>query len=238
VEMDASVMYATPFQRDGHVPAGAVGAVTRVRNPIMLARAIMERTPHLLMVADGAERFARSVGIKLCRPDSLITARSRDRWLARKKARVATSPAAGNAHGTVGAVAVDLRGAIAAATSTGGVPGKLAGRVGDSAIIGAGTYASALGAASATGQGEAIIRAMLCRAVVEACAEASAQIAARRVISSLDAERGAEAGVVVVDRSGRIAFAHNAATMQVASCDPVRGLHHDWLAPLGGPSPR
>lgn len=231
-EMDASVMYATPEQNDGSAPAGAVGAVSRVRNPIALARAIMERTPHLLMVGPGAERFARRAGLKLCKPEEMITARARERWLARRQARLTATLPPGSAHGTVGAVAVDVRGGIAAATSTGGVPGKLAGRVGDSAIIGAGTYASPLGAASATGQGEAIIRAMLCRAVVEACAVASPRVAARRVITSHIARSGAEAGVIAVDRRGRIAFAHNAATMQVASYDASRGLHHQWIAPI------
>ncbi|MGH7948955.1 MAG: isoaspartyl peptidase/L-asparaginase, partial [Candidatus Binataceae bacterium] len=151
---------------------------------------------------------------------------------------LAASPPAGRAHGTVGAVAVDVRGGIASATSTGGVPGKLAGRVGDSAIIGAGTYASQLGAASATGQGETIIRTMLCRAVVEACAATSPQVAARRVINSLIVRSGGEAGVLVVDRRGRIAFAHNAATMQVASYIPSRGLRHEWIAPIAGASSR
>lgn len=238
IEMDASVMYSSAGASDGSAPAGAVGAVSRVRNPISLARAIMERTPHLLMVGAGAERLARHAGIRLCNSDELITARARERWLARRQARLAATLPPTRGHGTVGAVAVDSRGGIAAATSTGGVPGKLAGRVGDSAIIGAGTYASALGAASATGQGEAIIRVMLCRTVVETLAAASPDSAARRVIASHIARAGAEAGVVVVDHRGRVGYAHNAASMQVAAFDSIRGLRHQWLAPAAKTSRR
>ena len=138
----------------------------------------------------------------------------------------------GPGHGTVGAVAVDVHGAIAAATSTGGVPGKLFGRVGDSALIGAGTFAHAFGAASATGQGEAIILTALCREAVLALADATPQAVAREAIREMIDATGAEAGLILIDRRGRIGYAHNAASMQVARYDPAGGVQHLWLAPI------
>src|SRR5271169_3291821 len=253
VEMDASVMFAELFSEsipsgkqsalahshepDYTVSAGAVAAVSRVRNPILLARAVMEHSPHILMAGPGAENFARKVGIRLVRPEEMVTERARERWRARRQqtemldAQAAARAALGG-HGTVGAAAVDLDGAIAAATSTGGVPGKLFGRVGDSALIGAGTFAHAFGAASATGQGEAIILTALCREAVLALADGSPQAVAREAILEMIDATGAEAGIILVDRRGRIGYAHNAASMQVAKYDPVGGLYHLWLEPI------
>jgi L-asparaginase / beta-aspartyl-peptidase len=254
VEMDASVMFAEPVppppalgpaprRKRTHsgepgytVSAGAVAAVSRVRNPIMLARAVMEHSPHILMAGTGAENFARKAGIRLVRPEEMVSERARERWRARKEqsgmlaAEAAARAAMG--HGTVGAVAVDVRGAIAAATSTGGVPGKLFGRVGDSALIGAGTFAHALGAASATGHGEAIILTALCREAVLALADGLPQTVAREAITEMIEATGAEAGIILTDRRGRIGYAHNAASMQVARYDPAGGLHHLWLEPI------
>jgi len=210
--------------------------VSRVRNPIMLARAMMEHSPHILMAGPGAESFARKVGIRLVRPEEMVTDRSRERWRARKEqAGMLEAEAAARAamgHGTVGAVAVDVHGGIAAATSTGGVPGKLFGRVGDSALIGAGTFAHAFGGASATGQGEAIILTALCREAVLALADASPQVVAREAILEMIDATGAEAGIILIDRRGRIGYAHNAASMQVARYDPAAGMQHLWLAPI------
>ena len=250
VEMDASVMFAfsdsIPSDKRGDrthehdadytVSAGAVAAVSRVRNPIVLARAVMEHSPHILMAGPGAENFARKVGIRLVRPEEMVTERARERWRARKEqAEMLEAGAAARAamgHGTVGAVAIDADGGIAAATSTGGVPGKLYGRVGDSALIGAGTFAHAFGAASATGQGEAIILTALCRETVLALAGASPTVVAREAILEMIDATGAEAGVIIVDRRGRIGYAHNAASMQVARYDEAGGLQHLWLAPI------
>jgi L-asparaginase / beta-aspartyl-peptidase len=253
VEMDASVMFAEPVVSDSTrrgkssgrtnsnegdytVSAGAVAAVSRVRNPIMLARAVMEHSPHILMAGPGAESFARKVGIRLVRPEEMVTERARERWRARKEqagtleAEAAARAAMG--HGTVGAAAVDVHGGIAAATSTGGVPGKLFGRVGDSALIGAGTFAHAFGGASATGQGEAIILTALCREAVLALGDASPQVVAREAILEMIDATGAEAGIILIDRRGRIGYAHNAASMQVARYDPAGGVQHLWLAPI------
>ena len=112
------------------------------------------------------------------------------------------------------------------------MPGKLFGRVGDSALIGAGTFAHAFGGASATGQGEAIILTALCREAVLALADASPQAVAREAILEMIDATGAEAGVILVDRRGRIGYAHNAASMQVARYDPAAGVQHLWLAPI------
>ena len=235
VEMDASVMVAMPADCDParfEIKAGAVAAVSRVRNPVRLARAVMENTKHLLMVGRGAERLAGRAGIELCRAEELISPRARKRW----RERIARERELRAAHGTVGAVAVDARGQIAAATSTGGVPGKMPGRVGDSAIIGAGTFADSLGAASATGEGEAIIMAALCREAVGALARSNPECVAGRVIASLIAPRGAEAGIVMIDRRGRIGYAHNAGSMQVGIYDSRGGVRQLWVEPLSGRS--
>ncbi len=254
VEMDASVMSAEPVsdampkrgrksqqvaEDDYNVTAGAVAVISRVQHPVVLARAVMERSPHILMAGVGAERFARSCGIQLVKPAAMISARARERWRARQQqqaesaAEAAARASMGMEHGTVGAIAIDARGGIAAATSTGGVPGKLFGRVGDSAIIGAGTFAHGLGAASATGQGEAIILTSLCREAVLALAEGSPDAIAREAIGEMIDATGAEAGVIILDRRGRIGYAHNAASMQVARFDPAGGLRHLWLPPIG-----
>jgi beta-aspartyl-peptidase (threonine type) len=245
VEMDASVMVAdsrpparrapgaTPLHEPSAraIAAGAVAIVTRIRNPILLARAVMERTPHLLMAGPGAERFARRIRMRLCRNEDLITARARERWLARPRSASRAEDAA-RGHGTVGAVAIDAHGLIAAATSTGGVPGKIAGRVGDSAIIGAGTWASTAGAASATGHGEAIIAASLCREAVAALDRRSPHDAAVRIVASALSPLGAQGGIIIVDRRGRIGFAHNAEAMQVGAYQSGGGLQHHHANPV------
>lgn len=233
VEMDAAVMCAArgARARPVEVRAGGVILISRVRNPIRLARAVMDLTPHLLMAGAGAERIARQSGIELCRPNELISPRARARWLANRggpDARAASlseskATGGGDEHGTVGAVARDRHGTLAAATSTGGVPGKLPGRIGDSAIIGAGLFASARGAASATGAGEAILRAGLCRGAVEALGRGTPHAAAERAIRMLD---GAEAGVILIDAKGRIGFAHNTQAMEIATFDPFVGTRH------------
>ncbi len=238
VEMDASVMVAASDERANRVGsradsqagvmAGAVAAVTRVRNPIQLARAVMERTPHVLVVGSGAERLARRVGLALCSNEELITERARERWRQQQESAQLGIGAKTQGHGTVGAAAIDCRGTIAAATSTGGVPGKIPGRVGDSAIIGAGTYADKTGGASATGNGEAIITRALCREAVMNLRQTTPMTAVRRVISRTLVLDGAQGGIILVDRRGRIGFAHNAAAMEVATFTSLAGIRHLW----------
>ncbi|MFI5353446.1 MAG: isoaspartyl peptidase/L-asparaginase family protein [Candidatus Binatales bacterium] len=235
IEMDAGLMVAEPAARStartaaiGGITTGAVAAVSRVRNPILLARAVMEHTPHILMVGAGAENLAREAGIPLCAPDDMVAPRALTPW--RKLKRSAPGPRRGERrHGTVGAVAADSHGALAAATSTGGYPRKLAGRVGDSPILGAGFFADHSGAASATGLGEAIIRLGLCRAAVMALRSVSARAAAARAIAAIS-RVPADAGIIVIDRQGNLGYAHNA-DMGVAMFDPERGLRYERVRP-------
>ncbi|MBI4514525.1 MAG: isoaspartyl peptidase/L-asparaginase [Deltaproteobacteria bacterium] len=204
IEMDASIM-------DGAtLAAGACGAVSRVRNPITLARALMADPVTVMLVGPGAEAFAAEHAVAMCAPEVLITPRQRLRWQSEQKQ---ASPA-----GTVGAVAVDSAGHVAAATSTGGLFYKRPGRIGDSAVLGAGTYADdRLGAASATGRGEAIMRVTLAKTVADMLGAGTEPMAAARAGIAVLAERtGAAAGVIVTDAQGRIGFAHNTAAMPVA----------------------
>ena len=192
VELDASVMNGQTLE------AGAVAVVTTVKNPVSLARLVMEKSPHVLLVGEGAEAFACAQGVPAIVPGSLVTPLQRQRWLSRS----------GAVHGTIGAVAVDARGHVAAATSTGGTAGKLKGRVGDSPLIGAGTVAdSRFGAASATGLGEYIIRVGLSRAVLEAVRRgAPIGFACEEAIAEL-ARIGGDGGVIAVTPSGEVGWA-------------------------------
>jgi isoaspartyl peptidase/L-asparaginase-like protein (Ntn-hydrolase superfamily) len=207
-ELDAAIM-------DGaSLAAGAVSAVHSAKNPVRLARAVMERSPHVLMTAAGADAFARAQGLEVV-PQSYFTTPERTAALenARQRARRGDGAAASAAerHGTVGAVALDVHGNLAAATSTGGLTNKLAGRVGDSPVIGAGTYASnATCAVSATGDGEFFIRAVLAHDVSARIAYGGATLddAAREALANV-AALGGTGGLVAVDRSGRIVLPFN-----------------------------
>ncbi|HXG18192.1 MAG TPA: isoaspartyl peptidase/L-asparaginase family protein [Methylomirabilota bacterium] len=203
VEMDASLMEGSTFR------CGAVGAVRTVQNPILLAQAVMEEGRHVFLVGEGAERFAREKGFAEVTQDRLITELQRQRW---RDAQTSGEP------GTVGAVAFDKEGRLAAATSTGGIFNKYPGRVGDSAVIGAGTYADdSLGAASATGAGEAIIRTTLARTAVEFLRGGIEPTqAARRAIHLFQKRTNSEAGIILIDALGRVGYVHNAPAMSVA----------------------
>ncbi len=205
VEMDASLMDGRNLQ------AGAVGAVRDIRNPIRLARRVLQDGRHVLLVGEGASRFAREVGIEACRPGELVTNQQRARW----RALLDQGP------GTVGAVALDGAGGIAAATSTGGLLGKRSGRVGDSALIGCGTCADGLlGAASATGNGEAIIRVVLAKIAVDFLQEDRHPLDAAQMAIDVLGRRGqGEGGIIMIDREGRVGHAHNTAFMPAAVMD-------------------
>jgi beta-aspartyl-peptidase (threonine type) len=194
VELDASIM-------DGsQLTAGAIAAVQGIPNPVRLARAVLADGRHVLLAGEGARRFAHEKGIAECAPDALIVEAQRQRWERR--------------HGTVGCVALDDHGRLAAATSTGGMLDKLPGRVGDSAIIGAGTYADARGGVSCTGVGEAIIRTVLARTALDLLDEGlPPDHAAQRAVALLAERTGGEAGLIIIDRSGRIGCWHNAQRM-------------------------
>lgn len=203
IEMDASLMEGTTCR------AGAVGAVRNLRNPILVAKALMEEGRHVFLVGEGAERFARARGFLSVSREELITERQLRRW---ETARAVKSA------GTVGAVALDRAGRLAAATSTGGTFEKHPGRVGDSAVIGAGTYADdTLGAGSATGDGEAIIRVTLTRTAVEYLRDGrDPSRAAQAALTLLQRRTRGEAGIILLDAYGRVGYAYNTPAMSLA----------------------
>jgi beta-aspartyl-peptidase (threonine type) len=211
IEMDASIMEGDRLQ------CGAVAALVGVANPVTVARRVLESRRHVLLVGDGALAFSRSVGIPECDPASLVTDRQRKRHveLARKP-----SPPVG---GTVGAVALDRNGTTAAATSTGGTPGKLPGRVGDSALIGCGTYAdSSLGGVSCTGDGEAIIRVVLGHRALRYLKDADdPDYAAKVAVDLLVEEGGGQGGLILIDWRGRPGYATSTRLMPVAIMSPT-----------------
>ena len=215
VECDASIMEGDTLQ------AGAVGAVSGVRSAIGLARQILDDGRHIFLVGEGALAFAQEQAVPLCPPDALVTDRQRRR-LAEHLARRpegGTQPSSGTV-GTVGAVAIDVQGRIAAGTSTGGYTGKRPGRVGDSALIGAGTYAdSRLGGVSTTGHGEAFIRTVLAKTALDILKELDdPKIAAEVALDIVRDEGRGDGGLILMDWRGRLAYAHSTAFMPVGWC--------------------
>ena len=203
VEMDASIM-----EGDG-LRNGAVACVTALRHPISLARLILEDGRHSFFAGEGAMARARTLGVPFCDPEELITDTQR------KRLESLTG-------GTVGAVALDRRGLIAAATSTGGTAGKLPGRVGDSALIGCGTYAeSTSGGVSCTGDGEAIIRVVLARRTVDILkAAADPMHACQLAVDELVEEGRGGGGLICIDWKGRLGWAHSTPLMPVGFMSP------------------
>jgi beta-aspartyl-peptidase (threonine type) len=202
VEMDASVMEGKRLH------AGAVAAVRGVANPVRAALAVLRDGREVLLVGAAVAALAHRHGLRVLADDALVTPLARERWRQRR-----ATP--GN---TVGAVAVDRQGHVAAATSTGGVGGKRAGRVGDSAVIGAGTYADdRLGAVSATGPGEAIIRLGLARVALAHLAGGDASDAARKALADLETRTGTRAGLILIAPDGTPGVAHTTAAMPSAA---------------------
>lgn len=210
IELEASIM-------DGRsLAAGAVAGVRRIRNPVALARRVMEESPHVFLHGAGAESFAAALGLATVEPAWF---RTEHRWKALEQARRsagAKAPPHADGSGTVGAVALDAAGNLAAATSTGGLTNKWAGRIGDSPIIGAGCFASnASCAVSCTGQGEYFIRATIARdiAALMEYGGSDVQAAADVAIGQRLGGLGGEGGAIAVDRGGRVAFAFNTGVM-------------------------
>ncbi|MET0548662.1 MAG: isoaspartyl peptidase/L-asparaginase [Xanthomonas sp.] len=223
-ELDAAIM-------DGRTgKAGAVAGVHRVKNPIELARAVMDQSEHVMLVGDGAEVFAKQHGIALVDPSYF---RTEKRWQQLQQALKEEANKQAHADletakhfGTVGALALDLQGNLAAGTSTGGMTNKRYGRVGDSPIIGAGTYADRRCAVSGTGWGEFYIRAV---AAYDICARVtyagqSLAQAADAVIDQQIPKAGGDGGAIALGADGSVAFPFN-----------TEGMYRGWIGADGVP---
>jgi len=223
VECDAIIVNGATLR------AGAATTLQRVKNPIQLARKILELCPHMMLAADGAERFAKEHGIALCDPEELISEAERNAWWKCKEDTHAAEHHRGHEQGTVGAVAIDQGGDLFAATSTGGTCCKLPGRVGDSPLIGCGCYAdSEAGGVSCTGYGEAIMKIVMAKTAVDflrrsdicvdtpsgvSCSGPGAQLAAREAVHLLGKRTHATGGLILLDREGNPGFAFNTGRM-------------------------
>jgi beta-aspartyl-peptidase (threonine type) len=255
IEMDAGMM-------EGHtLRVGAVACIDRIKNPIVLARHVLESPHSLLLVGAGAHRFAQEQGMSFCRNEDLLTERQYANW---QKARAETwadhhqhaqrgdeqqihrielgsiparedtkpktdEPDKDKEHGTVGAVALDSFGRLAAATSTGGIMNKYPGRVGDSPLVGCGFYADEHAAVSCTGYGEDFARLLMARRASELVAHGrSAREAAEEAIAYLSAKVSGKGGMIVVDHHGNVGYAWNSSHMAYAA------MTEGMIEPLAG----
>jgi beta-aspartyl-peptidase (threonine type) len=213
IEMDALIMDGATLN------LGAVAAVQRVRYPISLARRVMDDCEHNFFVGVGAERFADSIGFPRCLPEDLLVGAEKERYLALKErpdyetVEVFTEP--GSMGDTVGAVALDGFGNLAAATSTGGTRKKMPGRVGDSPLVGSGGYADNWSAAvSATGYGEALMKVLISKQVCDfVAAGLSAQKACQAALQLLEERVEGVGGLIAIDNRFNVGVAFNTAAM-------------------------
>ncbi|HEX6134096.1 MAG TPA: isoaspartyl peptidase/L-asparaginase, partial [Longimicrobiales bacterium] len=235
-ELDAAIMDGRTLQ------AGAVAGVSHTRNPISLARLVMERSAHVMMVREGAEAFGREHGIEMVAESYFFT---EHRWQALRRAleaeglplpkRPAGAPppeaavpvhddAADRKFGTVGAVALDRHGNLAAATSTGGMTNKRFGRVGDAPIIGAGTYANQTCAVSATGHGEYFMRNVVAYDICARMAYAGVSLerAAHQVVMERLVQQGGDGGIIAMDAAGNYTMTFNS-----------EGMYRGYVGPDG-----
>jgi beta-aspartyl-peptidase (threonine type) len=222
-ELDASVM-------EGHTRrAGAVAGVTTIRNPVSLARAVMEHSPHVMLIGAGAEAFAGTRGDIEQVPNTYFDTAHRRRELEQAQAREradgdAADNLKGKYFGTVGAVALDADGHIATATSTGGMTNKRWGRVGDTPLVGAGTWADERCGVSGTGWGEFFIRCAVAHDIAARMAYRadSLQAATDAVILGAVPELGGDGGAIALDRDGNVVMAFN-----------TSGMYRGWIRPDG-----
>lgn len=200
IEMDAGIMDGAKLQ------VGAVAAVELIKNPIKLARKVLE-SPHVLLIGRGAQQFALENGMSLCTLEDLLTERAYKQWQQVQSSQVQEKE---RKYGTVGAVALDSAGHLAAATSTGGIIDKYPGRVGDSPLVGCGFYADSYAGISCTGYGEDFIRLLIAKRVAEHVAQGlTAQRAAEEAIAYLELQTRQTGGLIVVDAQGNVGFAKN-----------------------------
>ena len=212
VQLDAFIMEGATLR------GGGVGGVEHLRNPIRVARKILSESPHVYFVGDGAERFAVQHGISLCRNEDLVIPREVERL---KEYQAHATDAQPNlfaptiSHDTVGAVALDRDGNIAAATSTGGTLNKAPGRLGDSSLIGCGCYAdNESAAASTTGWGEPIMKLVLAKwAADRVLAGNDPDWVAKEAINYLQSRLNGHGGMILLDRRGKFGIAHNTPRM-------------------------
>lgn len=209
VQLDALMMDGATLR------AGGVGCVERIRNPIQAARIVLEDSPHVYFVGAGAERFAAEHGVPLIDNDELVIEREVERLRRVQREGESKLDVFSASHDTVGAVALDVKGNLAAATSTGGTLNKTPGRVGDSSLIGCGCYADNQSAAvSTTGWGEPIMKLVLGKwAADRVAAGAPPQQAAGEAISYLQKRLSGHGGIIVLDAQGRLGIAHNTPRM-------------------------
>jgi len=233
VQLDAIVMDGATLK------AGAVAAVEHLRHPIQLARCILEKSEHMMLVAAGAEKFAAENGMALCPNEELITPRTRLAWTRCRETGHAPSHHAAQPQGTVGAVAIDEHGGLFAGTSTGGTCCKYPGRVGDSPLIGCGCYADTeAGGVSCTGLGEGIMRIVMAKTVVDllrgdsyhsealaahqrTAASSRAQAAAEACVWLLENRGKAKGGLVLLDRDGIPGAAFSTPQMAFGYVEPT-----------------
>ncbi len=212
VQMDALIMDGATLR------AGGVGCVEHIRNPVRAARKVLSDSPHVYFVAEGAEKFAKEHGIDLCKNEDLIIPREVERlkeYQASATEQNANLFAPTISHDTVGAVAVDAHGNIAAATSTGGTLNKAPGRLGDSSLIGCGCYAdNESAAASTTGWGEPIMKLVLAKWAADRVRSGSVpEWVAKEAISHLEERVNGHGGIILLDAEGRYGIAHNTPRM-------------------------
>ena len=216
VQLDALIMDGSTLR------AGGVGCVERLKNPIRAARKILSESPHVYFVAEGAEQFAAEHGVALCRNEDLVVAREVERLRQYQELAARGSANDGEdlfapsiSHDTVGAVALDGNGNIAAATSTGGTLNKAPGRLGDSSLIGCGCYADNLSAAaSTTGWGEPIMKLVLAKWTADRVSAGNLpEWAAQEAMNYLKQRLNGHGGIIVLNAQGQFGIAHNTPRM-------------------------